>query len=102
MPEVYNIGKQYFTHQMEYPTKKFPLLDKGTTQEIEEPFRRGISIVLRAPFSRRALVIGKWTGTQNEEMALSSAIGMREIDVAQEGDYRQHEPQDSRTGISSG
>lgn len=79
MPEVHDIGSKHFTHRMDYPTKKFPLIDRGHTQEIEWPYRSGSSFVLRAPLTKRALVIGRWTGEVDEEQALIEAIGVREL-----------------------
>lgn len=64
---------------MSYPNTKFPLSEKGHTQEIEHPYRTGQSVVVRVPFTRRALVIGKWTGEKYEEDALTGAIGLREL-----------------------
>lgn len=102
MPQVHDIGTRFFTHTMQYPTRRFPLIDLGNTQEIEDPYRFGRSVVVRLPLSRRAFVLGKWSGTRNERSALSGAIGMREIDVA-EGDYSQYyEPQDPVSGAAPG
>ena len=80
MPNVTQLGPRIYAHPMEYPTNKFPIIDKGHTQEIDWPFRMGKAAVLRLPFTRRALVIGVWTGRQDEHAALSSAIGARSID----------------------
>lgn len=92
MPHVYRVGN-YFAHKMEYPTVKFPVIDKGHTQEIEWPFRFGKSVVLRVPLTRRALVFGKWKDAKTEEAALMSALQARTIDygeihVAQEETHR--------------
>ena len=79
MPAIHQIGPHYFVHKMSYPNTKFPLSEKGHTQEIEHPYRTGQSVVVRVPFTRRALVIGKWTGEKYEEDALTGAIGLREL-----------------------
>lgn len=79
MPEVHNIGSNHFAHTMEYPTRAFPIIDRGSTQEIEWPYRTGRSVVIRVPFTRQAMVVGKWTGEKDEELALSEAIGVREL-----------------------
>ena len=41
MPNVQDIGTNFYAHRMRYPTKSFPLFEKGATQEIEWPFRTG-------------------------------------------------------------
>ncbi len=81
MPEVHDIGKKTFVHGMRYPTRRFPLVDRGQTTEIEYPYRAGASLVFRVPLSTRAVVLGRWTEQQDEETALRGAIGWREIDV---------------------
>lgn len=82
MPQVHDIGPKHFTHVMKYPTRKFPIVDRGETQEIEEPFRVGNALVVRIPLTRTAVVIGHWVGSRPEEEALATAIQMRELDVA--------------------
>lgn len=82
MPQLHDIGRKHFVHTMAYPTKKFPILDRGETQEIEEPFRLGRSWVIRLPFSRSAVVFGHWVSEQDETEALRRAIKVRDLDVA--------------------
>lgn len=51
----------------------------GWTQEIDEPYRTTDQAkIFRLPF-HRALVLGKWTGTLNEEQALERAIQRRDV-----------------------
>ena len=47
-------------HTMTYPSADFPLVDRGTSQEIDYPFRTASSWVVRLPATRKAVVIGKW------------------------------------------
>ena len=82
MPQIHDIGKHHFVHTMEYPTKKFPIIDKGETQEIEDPYRNGRSLVFRIPLSRTALVFGRWQTRFSEDTALRRAIQARDLDVA--------------------
>ena len=82
MPQIHDIGKHHFVHTMEYPTKKFPIIDKGETQEIEDPYRNGRSLVFRIPLSRTAVVVGRWQTRFSEDMALRRAIQARDLDVA--------------------
>lgn len=77
MPAVHQIGKNRFIQTMQYPSRKFPIVDRGFTQEIEWPFRKGSSWVIRVPLSRLALVLGKWTGSLDEQEALESALSAR-------------------------
>lgn len=81
MPHVHQIGAQHFVHTMRYPTRDFPLIDKGETQEIEDPYRYGNSLVFRVPLSRAAIVVGKWTAQEPEDSALRRAIKARDLDV---------------------
>lgn len=79
MPQVHNIGEHMYLHTMKYPSRKFPITERGHTQEIEAPYRVGAGRVLRIPFSKRAVVIGKWQQAKDEQVALTDAIGMREL-----------------------
>jgi hypothetical protein len=75
MPKVHNIGKRHFVQYFRFPAMwGNKLIVRGTTQEIEEPFRTSKPLMLRLPFYR-VLVLGKWTGKQpDEETALNNAI----------------------------
>lgn len=77
MAETHDIGR-LFWHVMEYPTRKAPLVERGDTQEISYPFRKGFSLVVRSPGSRRAIVFGVWGAPQDETVALSSALRLGE------------------------
>ena len=79
MPKVHNIGPKHFVQLIDLPViwgKKFVV--RGWTQEIEEPFRTSKPFILRLP-KFKALVCGRWTGTKNEEEALSVALETREV-----------------------
>ena len=88
MPKVHNIGKNTFTQLIDFPVEwghKFAV--RGWTQEIEEPFRTAEPLIIRLPF-HKAIVFGKWTGTQeDEETALNNAMQGRVLkdDDFQEG-----------------
>lgn len=74
MPTTKDAGR-FFAHGMTYPSTDFPLVDKGVTQEIEHPFRLGKSVVLRAPFTRRAVVLGVWGASATDpDEALKKAL----------------------------
>lgn len=79
MPQVHNIGHNRYMHLMQYPTRKFPLTEPGSTQEIEPPYRKGQGRVFRIPLSTTAVVIGRWMDHKDEQDALEDAIGMREL-----------------------
>jgi hypothetical protein len=67
-----------------YPIKPPVIAEKAETQEIEEPYRGGNGYALRLPFTRLALVVGKWTATYSESMGLTRAINgriMRQTEV---------------------
>ncbi len=78
MPLTKEVGT-LFVHRMRYPSTDFPLMERGHSQEIDHPFRKGSSIVVRIPFSTAAVVVGKWKEEQDEEVALTEAIGARSI-----------------------
>jgi hypothetical protein len=82
MPALHQIGKKHFFHTMKYPSTQFPLMESGHTQEIEDPYRAGDAWVVRVPFTRTAVVVGRWVCALKEDDALASAIQMRELDVA--------------------
>jgi hypothetical protein len=75
MPKIHDIGPKHFFQYIDFPVKwgwKFAV--KGWTQEISEPFRTAYPLIVRLPF-HKALVFGKWTGTQlDEETALQLAM----------------------------
>jgi hypothetical protein len=73
-------GKLY-VDTLKYPHRKFlPIFEKGWTNEIEEPYRRGSCLVFRFPFTKPGLVIGRWKYTQDETEALINAIIGRPIE----------------------
>jgi hypothetical protein len=80
MAKVHDIGTHFFWHSMKYPGGQFPLFDRGVTREIDEPFRLGVSKVIRFPFTRKALVLGLWKARLPEGDALREAIGARALD----------------------
>lgn len=78
-------GKLY-VDTLKYPPKFgfFPIVDKGWTDEIEPPFRRGKCLVFRLPFFTKGLIVGLWgapTG-RTETQALSEALGARQVDLS--------------------
>jgi hypothetical protein len=79
MPQVHNIGESMYVHTMKYPSRKFPITEPGSTQEIESPYRIGYGRVFRIPLTRSAVVVGRWKESREEQDALTGAIGMREL-----------------------
>jgi len=76
-----NVGTLY-GELIKYPHRKFfPIVEKGWTHEIEEPFRKGSCIVFRFPFTKPGLVFGLWGNAQDETEALTAAIWGRHLDV---------------------
>jgi hypothetical protein len=76
-----NIGPLY-VQKIEYPHKKFlPIVEKGWTNEIEEPYRKGSCLVFRIPFTKPGFVFGIWGKPQDESEALTAALWGRELDV---------------------
>lgn len=64
----------FYWHTLVYPVKPKELWERAETQEIAEPFRGGSGLSIRLPFTRLALVIGKWTAQFEESQALTNAI----------------------------
>jgi hypothetical protein len=79
VPNVHNIGSKYYVHRLAYPSRKFPLWEKGTTQEIDYPYRDGECLVVRLPLSKQAVCVGRWGEEQDEEEALTDALGARNL-----------------------
>jgi hypothetical protein len=87
MPKVHDIGKKHFVqlltnYRVVWGKKAYV---KGTTQEIDEPFRYAEPFIVRLPFNN-ALVFGKWIGIKSEEEALEQAIQGR---VLQDEDFQE-------------
>jgi hypothetical protein len=80
MAQTHDLGR-FYTSSMNYLHRKAaPLLvERGWTNEIERPYRRGKCLVLRIPFTLKGLVFGLWGRPGNEEDRLGAAIGLREI-----------------------
>lgn len=70
----------FYTHGITYPVKPKELFEKAESQETEVPFRRGAGFAVRFPFTRKAIVIGKWKKTgYTESEALTYAINGRPL-----------------------
>jgi hypothetical protein len=62
-----------------YPVKPPVLWEKAETQEIDFPFRGGVGVSIRLPFTRLALVIGHWNASYDESQALTNAVRGRAL-----------------------
>ena len=71
--------KNIYWHTLKYPVKPRELCERAETQEIDEPFRFGSGFALRIPFTRKAVVIGKWQQSYSESEALTYAIRGRYV-----------------------
>lgn len=70
----------FYAHGITYGKKPKELFEKAESQEIELPFRRGAGIAVRFPFTRKAIVLGKWKETgYTESEALTYAINGRPL-----------------------
>jgi hypothetical protein len=69
-----------YVQKIEYPHRKLtPFIEKGWTNEIEEPYRLGTCLVFRIPFTKPGFVLGYWKYPQDEESALTNAIWGRSM-----------------------
>ena len=79
MPKAHKIGPKHFVQLTNFPFKwGFKFIVRGWTQEIEPPYRTSIPFIVRLP-KYKALVFGAWSGMKDEEEALSTALGRREV-----------------------
>lgn len=69
----------FYWHTLVYPVKPPILWEKAETQEIDFPFRGGVGVSLRLPFTRLALVVGHWKSSYDESQALTNAIRGRSL-----------------------
>ena len=63
----HNLPLSFFWDVITYPPRRNPLFEGGVAQEEDFPWREGPCRIVRAPFSRKALAVGKWTGEQPHE-----------------------------------
>jgi hypothetical protein len=82
VPETY--GQNLFATTLRYPSRRFPLSEKSRTVEVSAPWRIGMGRSFRVPFTRRALVIGRWGAAGEEEERLTEALGLAEFSAATE------------------
>jgi hypothetical protein len=73
-----DIGPFYW-HTLVYPVKPPILWEKAETQEIDFPFRGGVGVSIRLPFTRLAIVIGHWNSSYDESQALTNAVRGRAL-----------------------
>lgn len=76
MAQTRDIGHFYW-HVLIYPVKPPVLWEKAETQEIDGKYREGVGIAMRVPFTRIAVVVGKWIKKHDERVALTRAINGR-------------------------
>jgi hypothetical protein len=75
-----------YVQKLEYPHRNLlPVVEKGWTHEIDEPYRKGSCLVFRVPFTKPGFAFGVWTvASQSEDEALTAAIWGRKLDVSVE------------------
>lgn len=79
MANTHNVGKFYW-HTLMYPIKFKGFKDRAETQEIEPPYREGAGFAYRIPFTKRAIVVGRWIKKHDERIALTRAINGRAME----------------------
>lgn len=77
-----------FAHRLIYPSRNAPFAERGWTQETDEPWRKGSSVVLRAPFSRHAVALGVWHSKGSED-DFHAAVGIRHVDTIETAEIRE-------------
>jgi hypothetical protein len=79
MAATHDVGSFYWT-TIKYLSKPSILVERAESQEIDLPFRRGVGVAFRVPFSTFGIVFGKWvSAAPSESHALSYAIGGRVV-----------------------
>lgn len=77
---IHSVHKFYW-HILDYGYKPKSFIEKAETQLIDPPYKYGDGIAIRPPFSTKAVVIGLWKGTIEEETeALTRAINGKPLD----------------------
>lgn len=76
MAKTRDVGN-YYWHILIYPVKPRVLAEKAETQEIDGLYRGGRGYAFRLPFTRKAIVIGKWGKSHSESDALTRAVNGR-------------------------
>lgn len=75
MSEVREIGRSFYVQKLYYITKPAPLVDMVATNEIHPPYRTGRALALRVPFTKIALILGRWVDAhRSEQDALLAAM----------------------------
>ena len=79
MTIIRDFGPVYW-HMLIYPVKPPVFWEKAVAQETDDLYRGGVGISFRLPFTRLALVIGRWTHHgASESQALTNAIAGRPL-----------------------
>lgn len=68
-----------FVQRLYYHSDNPPLLALTGSQEIEPPYRSGRCLVVRLPFSTRAVAVGLWLRQRSEKDALLNAMSGRVV-----------------------
>lgn len=82
MPETY--GQNLFVTTLRYPSTEFPVFERSRTVEVSAPFREGAGISFRTPFTRFAIVVGRWGEEGTEEERLTDALGITDYSPSTE------------------
>jgi hypothetical protein len=83
----------FFWETLTYPPRKSPLMEGGLAQEEGFPWRTGKCRVFRAPFSRQAFAIGRWTGEQpRENVDGIPSLSFRPLDHPEDFYHVQEDP----------
>lgn len=77
-----NIFKSVGNRYVHILLSKGPAIERTWTQEIEDPYRTGDTLVLRVPKTSFTFCVGRWSDVKlSESLALQRAIGARIMDV---------------------
>lgn len=78
MAHITDLGPHFYAQKLWWHTENPPLAYVTHTTETEPPYRLGKCVVLRLPFTKRALALGAWVGeAEHEEDALLRSMDAR-------------------------
>lgn len=74
-----------WSERVVYRNRRSPLIQRGRNLESDFPWRVGVGVILRLPFSRHAISFGWWNGEQPKEIAEGfPTLSLRPLDNPEE------------------
>lgn len=74
MPNTHGLGSKNYWHIIRYPHRKAPRKDVAWTTEFGSPYRNGVGIARRLPFSKFGIVIGRWVSHMEQRQTMVDGL----------------------------